>query len=88
MFNVTMSGFDKLKRELDDAQRAFSSLDGELATVRFDPSDQQSVEAAIRSMEEAVDRKVAPYRGNALVESIVPQLKDRYRTAILARAKA
>lgn len=86
MFNVSMSGFDTLKRELDDAQRAFSSLDGEIATVKFDPSDQQSVEAAIRSMEEAVDRKVAPYRGNALVESIVPQLKDRYRAAILDRA--
>jgi hypothetical protein len=31
--------------------------------------------------------KVAPYRDNAMVASIVPPLKEKYRAAILARAK-
>jgi hypothetical protein len=37
-------------------------------------------------MEAAVDAKVAPDRGNALVEGIISQLKDRYRGALLERA--
>jgi hypothetical protein len=38
-------------------------------------------------MEVAIDAKVGPYRDNALVLSIVPQLKEKYRAAILERAK-
>jgi hypothetical protein len=38
-------------------------------------------------MESAIDSKVAPYRDNAMVANIVPQLKEKYRAAILERAK-
>ena len=37
-------------------------------------------------METAIDDKVAPYRGNPMVASIVPQLKEKYRAAIHERA--
>jgi hypothetical protein len=84
---LKMTGLDKLQRQLEDAQRAFKALDGELATVRFDPENPESIEAAIRAMESAIDDKVAPYRDNAMVASIVPQLKEKYRAAILERAK-
>jgi hypothetical protein len=30
---------------------------------------------------------VAPYRDNSMVAAIIPQLKEKYRAAILARAK-
>ena len=85
MFKVT--GLDKLQRQLEDAQRAFKSLDGQLATVHFDPEKPDSIEAAVRAMESAIDDKVAPYRDNAMVANIIPQLKEKYRAAILARAK-
>jgi hypothetical protein len=62
-------------------------MDGEIATVSFDPSHPESIQAAIDAMEAAIDSKVAPYRGNALVEGIVPELKEKYRAAILERAK-
>ncbi|HTS40677.1 MAG TPA: hypothetical protein VMH84_09080 [Xanthobacteraceae bacterium] len=84
---LKISGLEKLQRQLEDAQRAFGALDGEIATVRFDPNSPDSVQAAIRSMEAAVDHKISPYRGNALVESVVPKLKEKYRAAILERAK-
>lgn len=77
---LKITGLDKLQRELEDAQRAFKALDGQLATVHFDPE-------AIRTMESAIDDKVAPYRENAMVASIMPQLKEKYRAAILERAK-
>jgi hypothetical protein len=87
MLKIDISGLDKLQSELGAAQRAFSALDGEIATVSFDPQNPQSVHAAIQAMEDAVDCKVAPYRGNALVEGIVPKLKEKYRAAFLERAK-
>jgi hypothetical protein len=83
---LKITGLDNLKKQLDDAQRAFKALDGQLATVSFDPDNPASIQAAIRTMEAAVDDKVAPYRGNALVEGIIPQLKEKYRAAILERA--
>jgi len=87
MLKVDISGLDKLKSELEAAQRAFSALDGEIAKVSFDPQNPQSVQAAIQAMETAVDSKIAPYRGNPLVEVVVPKLKEKYRAAILERAK-
>lgn len=83
---LKITGLDNLQKELEDAQRALQSLDGHLTTVKYDPNNAESVNAAIREMEAAVDAKVAPYRGNPLVESIVPELKEKYRAAILERA--
>jgi|tagenome__1003787_1003787.scaffolds.fasta_scaffold20630659_1 hypothetical protein len=77
---------DKLQRELEDAQRAFQSLEGTIATLAFDPNDQASVNAAIRKIEQAIDAKTSSYRSNALVEAIAKGSKERYRTAILERA--
>jgi hypothetical protein len=57
---LKITGLDKLQKLLEDAQRAFKALDGQFATVKFDPDDAQSVEAAIRTMESAIDSNVAP----------------------------
>lgn len=67
---LKITGLDKLQRQLQDAHTAFQALDGEVATMRFDPEKPESIEAAIRAMEAAFDKKVRPYRNNALVLSI------------------
>lgn len=84
MFKIT--GIDKLQKQLSDAQRAFAALDGQITTVSFDPDKPESIQAAIQAMETAVDEKVAPYHGNAMVESIIPRMKEKYRVAIHERA--
>jgi hypothetical protein len=84
---LKITGLDNLQRQLEDAQRAFRTLDGQLATVRFDPENPQSIEAAIRTMESAIDEKVAPYRTNPFVAPLIPEMKAKYREAILERAK-
>ena len=80
---VKISGLDKLQKELAELQRAMVSLDGEVATLRFDPDDPASVQRAIREMESAVDRKTAPYRRNPLVAKIAKGAKDAFRKKIL-----
>ena len=54
---LKITGLDNLQRELQDAQRAFKALDGQITTVKFNPEDQASIQAAIASMEAAVDEK-------------------------------
>ena len=84
MFKVELSGFDELQDTLTDAQRAIESLDGELATLRVDPNNPQ---AAIDEMESAVDAKLAPYRGNPIVEQIAEASKELFRNGILRQAQ-
>jgi hypothetical protein len=81
---VELSGFKELQKTLDDAQRALKSLDGDLATLRVDPYNPQT---AIAEMERAVDAKLAPYRGNAIVEQIADASKEQFRNYILQQAE-
>jgi hypothetical protein len=71
---------------LEPSPEAAKALDGEISTVNFDPHDPSSVEAAVVQMEQAIDAKIAVYRGSELVENIATQLKDRYRQEIYDRA--
>ncbi|MGB3549627.1 MAG: hypothetical protein WA993_02980 [Candidatus Binatus sp.] len=84
--SVKITGLDKLQRDLEEAQRAFRSLDGTITTLKFNPADPKSVEEAIRQMEAAVDSKTALYRGNLLVSKVAQGLKDKYREKIRGRS--
>lgn len=41
-----------------------------IGNVSFDSADPTSVQAVVREMEQVIDRKVAPYRNNPLVNNI------------------
>ena len=84
--SLKITGLDELKKQLDDAAKALQALDGDIATLKFNPNDPSSVETAVVEMEQTIDTKVAPYRGKKMVEAIIAQLKDRYRQEIYDRA--
>ena len=86
MVKVEIKGLD-FKRDLQDAQRALTSLDGEVASLRFNPNDRNDVQRAIREMEGAVDAKVFAYCNNSIVEQVVTGAKRKFRDAILQRAQ-
>ena len=65
--SIKLTGFDKLQREFEDAQRALGALDGTISTLKFDPTDRRSVQKAIQQMESAIDSKVARSRQCARV---------------------
>jgi hypothetical protein len=77
-----IAGLDALTKQLEDAAVAMRGLDGEIGTVTFNPNDPSSVEAAVVQIEQAIDTKIAGYRGNNLVENLVGQMKDRHRQEI------
>jgi hypothetical protein len=84
--SINITRLDELKKQLDDAAKALHALDGDIATLKFNPNDPSSVEAAVVEIEQTIDRKVALYRGNKMVETVIAQLKDRYRQEIYDRA--
>jgi predicted sugar kinase len=86
MFEI--SGLDKLSRELDEAQKALSALDGDLGTVSFDPNDPASIEAAVQRVELMVDERLASYSSNSIVGPMIIGLKEKYREGIIERAAA
>ena len=78
----------QMRLRVEEACRAFRSLDRELAKINLTPGDAASVEAAIRQIEAAIDRKAAPFRGNTFVDPYVKPLKDKYGAAIREKAAA
>jgi hypothetical protein len=84
MFKIT--GLDKIQREFRDAGKALESLEGELGTVRFDPDDAASIEAAIVSMERFIDERTAAYADNSIIGPLVAEMKEKYRAGILDKA--
>jgi hypothetical protein len=87
MISVKITGVDKLKRQLDEAQRGLESLHGTITTVQLNPDDPASVRRAVQQMESAVDAKVASYVGYPLVAKVAEMTKQNLRQRILARAK-
>jgi ferredoxin-fold anticodon binding domain-containing protein len=86
MISLKITGVEQLQKELDDAAKALQALDGEIAIVKYNSNDPSSVEAAVIQIEQTINAKIAPYRGNKIVESLATQLKERYRQEIYDRA--
>jgi hypothetical protein len=85
MLEVKVTGLKELQSDLLGLQKALESLHGTIAEIPINPNDPASVEEAIRQMEAAVDRRVAPYGNNKMVAVVVKAAKDRYRQALRER---
>lgn len=83
---LKITGLDKLQKDLKEAQRALSELDGELGTVNFNPHDPASIEAAIQSVYQMVDDRAGQYASNPVVGPLIEQMKETYRENILQKA--
>jgi hypothetical protein len=81
-----IAGLNEFTKQLEGAAKALEGLGGDLCAVQFDPNDPSSVEAAVVKMEQAIDAKVASYRGNKIVEGLIEQTKDKFRQEIYDRA--
>jgi hypothetical protein len=83
-FKIT--GLDDLQREMNLLANVAEALDGEITTLKFDPSNQTSVERAIADMKLAIDQRVSGFRRSAMVDDLVSDLKQKYEQEILSRA--
>jgi hypothetical protein len=79
---MNIINLENFQRELEQAREVFSSLDGNIASLQFDPKNLASISLAISRIEIAIDQKVAPYRQNPLVCGMADELKKQYRAEI------
>lgn len=85
---VKITGLDQLTRKMDQLAKFAEEVDGELATVSFDPTAPDSIEMAISEMEAAIDQKALAYVNNDMVTNLVEQMKASLREQILEKAAA
>jgi hypothetical protein len=85
---ITIRGLNELQTQLGLAQKALASLDGELGAVSFDPNDPGSIEAAVVNMEAMIDERLGDISHNAFVGSLVAEVKEKFREAIIQKAAA
>lgn len=85
---IKITGLDELTRKMDQLAKFAEEVDGELATVSFDPVDPGSIETAISEMEAAIDQKAVSYENNDMVADLVEQMKANLREQILEKAAA
>lgn len=85
---LKVQGFDKLQRQLKEAQKALQDFDGQLGEVKFDPENPGSIQQAIVAMEQMVDERLGAYASNPLIGPMAEQAKEMYREAILDKAAA
>lgn len=83
---IRITGLDKLSHDLKQAREALTGLNGELGTVKFDPDDPASIEAAIISMESIIDGRLGSYGSSPFIESLKDNMKEQYRRGILEKA--
>lgn len=74
-----MSG--RMERHVEQAERTFAALGGELGVVTFG-GDAQSVAQANRWIARIIDSGVDRHPGNPLIRQIASELKDEYRRKI------
>jgi hypothetical protein len=88
MFNAEIKGLDQLQKTLQEAQRAAQAIDGEIAELRFNPADPQSVEQAIAQGKAKVGEKLGRYSSNPIAKQMAAALKQKIEESVRERAKA
>jgi len=83
---LKITGLDNLQNQLNAVQQALRTLEGQLATVSFDPHDPSSIEVAIQTAYKMVDDRAGSYTSHPLVGSLVEQMKAACRENILQKA--
>ena len=73
-------------KQLKQAQEALALLDGDIASVNFDPDDPVSIEVAIQKVDALVDEKMIGYSNNPFVSPLIDQLKETSRLSIIEQA--
>lgn len=85
-FSLRLQGLDQLPEQLSGVVTALKELEGRVASVHVDRNDEASVRAAIKSIDDEVDRLLLPYQANSAVAEIADEFKAKAAANIRRRA--
>lgn len=82
---MNIMGLDKFIAELDQAQKAIASLDGEIAVVPFNMESDDEFELEIEKYYAKIDERVEPWKDNEMVQSLVAGVKKQSKDYLLEK---
>lgn len=85
---MKITGLEEIQKSISELEKALGALDGNIASIQFDPHDPQSIELAIQTAHHAIDEKTARFANNEIVAGLVADLKENVRGDVLERASA
>lgn len=85
---MKITGLEEIQKSISELEKALGELDGNIASLQFDPHDPQSIEQAIQTAHQAIDERIARFANNEIVAGMVADLKENIRAEVLERAAA
>jgi len=85
---MKFTGLEAIQKKTKQMAKFAEEIDGELASVSFDPSNPASIESAIQQISDAIDEKTRSYERNDWVQNLAEQLKENARNNVLEKAAA
>ncbi|HVR48074.1 MAG TPA: hypothetical protein VMT95_15695 [Candidatus Binatia bacterium] len=85
-FSLRVEGLDQVIQSLEDVSKALQQLQGHIVPLRFNAADEERVQAAVQEAYDEIDRRLASFKGNAMVQSIASQFKAKAAENIRHRA--
>ncbi|MDO5605708.1 MAG: hypothetical protein Q4G25_11170 [Paracoccus sp. (in: a-proteobacteria)] len=85
---MKIQGLNALQKMMGQMSSFARDLDGEIASLRFDPFDPESIELALQEINDAVDNKARTYKHNDWVIQLAERIKENARQQILDKAAA
>ncbi len=82
---MEVKNLDTIKKKIAQLAAFSGEIKKDLDEVKFDPSDMNSIEAALQEMEDAIDKKTAVYDQNIWIHNVAVQLKEEIRKTLLER---
>src|SRR5881628_2827909 len=84
MFQI--AGLEQFTSLFEELSGAIKQLNGKLCELGFDPAKPDQVQAAIQTMERAVDERLSEFPDNPLAQQFATGTKEKIKAEILKRA--
>jgi hypothetical protein len=84
--NVSVATPEAAARLQADFDELLARVNGDMMFYSMKPDDPISVEAAISFAERAIDQHLGEFGENAALQSLAPEIKQRFRLAIQKQA--
>lgn len=85
---VSVDAPEKAERLKEEFEEVIARVNGDLMCVTMRPGDPISVEAVIEFAERAIDHHLQTFAENAALQSLAPEIKQRFRASIELQARA
>lgn len=86
--HISVSTPEEAERLRSNFEEVVARVNGDLMSCSMQPNDPISVEAAVAFAEQSIDRNISSFGENAALQSLAPELKQRFRKSIEEQAFA